>query len=304
MSKEHAQPTLNVDIPTFVDKLEKSLEAKNLQVVTWDDIDPQAIYQQLENPNWAPWLEASIDSIAGRASVFSEGQLLLVNKDGIPMASLSINRINWDGNPDTLPTWDEIAGDPTDYSQTYQPEGNTYVLMSMNVSPAGRGQRLPTALINKVQIMAYQEDIEYIVGSFRPNEFGKKKQESQQALDFWEYVTEMKTTRVDEQGVFGEAGSEVDLPLDAWLRSLSWVGMNILVEDPSAMVVTVSLEEFEHYKQTYKPDSWWQDESGLWHCSEVGCWLVDEASKSATYVESNVFGSLPVLADADAEAGA
>lgn len=54
-----------------------------------------------------------------------------------------MNRIDWDGQRDTLPCWDKIAGDPTDYSQTYKPEGNTLVAMSMNVDPLHQGRVSP-----------------------------------------------------------------------------------------------------------------------------------------------------------------
>ena len=69
----------------------------------------QSIYMVLERPNWAPWLAASADTLGRRAEVFPEGQLVIMRNDEVLMASLSMNRINWDGNPDALPSWDDVA---------------------------------------------------------------------------------------------------------------------------------------------------------------------------------------------------
>lgn len=298
MLKEHGeQPVLLVSVPVFEQALLSALAQKNLTITTWNVVDSHLIYESLEHPNWAPWLEASPESIAGRAAFFPEGQILLVDEEGTPAASLSINQIDWDGDPDTLPTWDDIAGDPADYSQTYNPHGNTLVLMSMNVNPDFQGQRLPEKLVKHVQVLAHQLGVQHIVGSFRPSEYGINKKEHQGNLEFWYYVTQMTTPRLDKKGVFGEADSEVHLPLDAWLRSLAWLGMQPLVEDEAAMTVTVPLGEFKNYQKSYKPDSWWQDDQGVWHSSEVGSWKINEGAGTATYVESNVFGLLPILVD-------
>ncbi len=267
---------------------------KNIRFGLWKDIDPGILYETLEHPNWAPWLEADIASIHGRAQFFPKGQLLLL--DGTkPIANLSTNQIMWNGNPNSLPTWDDIAGNPSDYSQTYTPTGNTLVLMSMNVAPEYHGQQLPAKLVGQVQQMAFQLGIQHIVGSFRPNTYGALKQQYQQDIPFWHYATKMKTPRIDTNGAFGKPGKTVHMPVDSWLRSLTWLGMQPIKEDTTAMTVTVPVAEFEYYQQTYHPESWWQAPNGKWHCSEVGSWTINREQQTATYQESNLYGSLPLL---------
>ena len=302
MSKEHTKAAeYQVQNPDtfelFAIGFFESLSEQKLQIAHWNQVHPELIYTQLEHPNWAPWLEASAESINGRATFFPEGQLLILDEAGDPIASLSTNRIQWDGNPETLPTWDDIAGDPSDYSQTYDPNGNTLVLMSMNVHPSQKGKQMPAKLVQQVQIMAHELGITHLIGSFRPSDFGTYKKNVGQNISFWEYATNMKTNRVDTDGTLGKAGESIALPIDGWLRSLAWLGMTPVKEDTTAMTVTVPINEFYEYQHNYHPESWWQDKSGLWHCSEVGSWYIDTQANTATYRESNLYGQLPLLSE-------
>jgi hypothetical protein len=233
------------------------------------------IYTALEHPNWAPWLEASVETIAGRATVFPEGQLIMKDGQGHYAASLSLNLINWDGITDHLPSWDDVAGEPTDYSKTYVPNGNTLVLLSMNVAGEYKGLHFPTKMIDAAVQTAKSLGVTHLIGSFRPSGYGEIKK-GMPDLDFETYC------------MLKKHGS--DKPLDHWLGSLWYMGMKMLKVDDKAMTVTVPLSGFEAYKQ---PD-WEKILPGVWECGEVGKWMVDEKSDIATYEESNVWGSLPL----------
>lgn len=251
---------------------------EGLHICQWHPEMVESIYHQLERPNWAPWLEATPETMIGRTKVFPEGQLVIFHQDQLA-ASLSMNRIRWDGNSDNLPSWDEVAGQAsTDYRETYQEEGNTLVMMSMNVSPRMQGRRLPARLIDYVGLLAPRLGIEHLMGSYRPNQYGKAKQESNYQLPFWDYCQREKPG--------------TGRPLDPWLRSLSWKGMTLIQEDDRAMQVTVSREEFEHYQSTYHSDQWVEISPGCWECGEVGRWQV--SGNQATYQESNVWGRMPL----------
>lgn len=242
------------------------------------EIDSQDIYHELETHCWAPWLEASIESLVGRAAVFPEGQLVIAaNRD--PLASLSTNKINWDGNPESLPSWDDVAGDPTTYEQTYVKDGNSLVLMSMNVYPRLEGYGLARKLIGAAKTQAVKLGVDYIIGSFRPNEFGKyKAQPGKWNTPFEEYC---KMTRED------------GLPVDSWLRNLTRNGMKPLKVDPKAMTVGVPLDEFFKLLAYYHKNGIWKEvASGVWECGEVGNWKVDHEKGVATYQESNLWGIL------------
>lgn len=258
--------------------MKEQINTQLVAVENWTPEQAQEIYNTLEHPNWAPWLEASEQTIAERAMVFPEGQLLISEGSQL-LASLSMNQINWDGNSNTLPSWDVVAGlNTTNYSETFQPHGNTLVLMSMNVSAEAKGKQLPTHMIQYVKQLAGNLGIEHLVGSFRPTGYGEKKREFNFNLPFWDYCQMTK--------------DNTDKPIDPWLRSLSWNGMKMIKEDPQAMVVPVSLEEFNQYKEQYKPNDWLEIKPNVWECGEVGNWVVD--MDKATYTESNVWGMLPL----------
>lgn len=262
----------NLWLPLF-----ELLQQSQLTIEQWKPEMALKIYKQLEHPNWAPWLEASPATIAGRATVFPEGHLLIKDHEAL-VASLSMNRINWDGNIATLPTWDQIAGfEVTDYSETFVPDGNTLVMMSMNVVPESKGQQLPSKMIEYVKLLAQEMGVEQLIGSFRPSGYGLAKKQYNFDLPFWQYCNMKKP------------GSEK--PVDPWLRSLWWSGMQMLQEDTQAMHFSVSVGEFEDYKKTYKPEVWIEIEPGIWECEEVGVWTVD--GEKATYLESNVWGVIP-----------
>lgn len=239
------------------------------------------------------------------------------------VASLSMNQINWDGNPDTLPSWDDVAGtQTTDYSETYQVDGNTLVLMSMNVSPKSKGQQLPAKIIEYVKLLAQAKGAEHIIGSFRPSGFGKAKLEMLPERS-GSYYAHMKGLDKDmsQYPIHAKYGQKslrdpsqfwsyciatvpgTEKPIDPWLRSLWWAGMKLLKEDQMAMDVSVSQEEFDHYQHTYYPGRWQrfgisQGNWETWECGEVGVWkrhLDDSAGPvtQARYFESNVWGTIP-----------
>lgn len=249
---------------------------QDMTISSWCPQEAPGLYMALEHPNWAPWLEASETSLVGRASIFPAGQLVMKDSFGNYAASLSLNQINWDGVTEHLPSWDDVAGDPTDYSQTYTSDGNTLVLLSMNVASEYKGLKLPSKMIEAAQKLAKSLGVAHLIGSFRPSGYGEIKK-GMPDLEFETYCMLKK--------------SFSDKPLDHWLGSLWHMGMKMLEVDHKAMTVTVPVAEFESYKQ----DDWKEVKLGVWECGEVGQWKVDAASGTATYQESNVWGSLPLI---------
>jgi hypothetical protein len=92
-------------------------------------------------------------------------------------------------------------------------------------------------------------------------------------------------------------------PIDPWLRSLWWSGMQLMKEDPQAMEVHLTKSEFEHYQQTYQPEKWKKIKTSpagaeIWECGEVGEWTTNPGDPQpqdayARYRESNVWGVIP-----------
>ncbi|MCA9331289.1 GNAT family N-acetyltransferase [Candidatus Saccharibacteria bacterium] len=257
----------------------------NVEIVPWQLLGTEGIKQihAIEQQTWAPWLAASYESLEGRAHVNPLGQLAVVSANGEIYASLSTNQIDWSGEVGDLPSWDDVAGDPTDYSQTYAPEGNTTVLMSMNVHPDMQGQQLPSQLVHAITSKAQEnEGMQYVIGSFRPSEFSDTTLEDPNT-DFAEYV---------------QAVREDGLPADKWLRVLTRMGMTQLAVDEHAMRVSINVDEFTALRDASEAVSGqkWivSKRPGLapktW-CGETG-FFYDLQEGGYVYMESNVWGLL------------
>lgn len=231
------------------------------------------IYNELELPNWAPWLKAAESSILWRSIIFPEWQLLL--KDDISnqlIASLSTNRVDRNWNPSSLPSWDEVAWDPTDYSQTYKKNWNTLVLMSMNINPRFQWNWIPSIMINAVKNLASVLDVDNCIWSFRPN-------------GFWLYKLENWDTSFQD---YINKKNENWLPIDPWLRNLTRNGMKPIKIDSKAMNVECYIDEMNYYKNTFKPNLWKElVDWNKWICPETWDRYIDW--DKATYIESNLW---------------
>jgi len=280
----------------LADQIINKTESSKQKTQSWSpDLIP-VILQDLEQPNWAPWLAAGYESLIGRIQVFPEGQIVLLNETEAPIASISTNRIYWNGRPESLPSWDEVAGEPTTYENTYQPEGNAIVLMSANVAPDYQGQGFGKVLINSVvKVASSLGGIEHIIGSFRPTGYGKHQLEyGENALPFGKYCFTSDPTAIKDidyqidWSPWGGSGP----PLDPWLRNLARNGMVPITVDPLAMQVMVSSDELDYYKASYKPENWFQLPDGTWLCGEVGKFY-PQANGSYLYKEENLWGQIP-----------
>jgi len=252
----------------------------------WRPEDAEYIYDHLESRNWAPWLATPPDILAYYARLFPEGQLMVRGASGNPLATLTMNRINWDGDIASLPSWDEVAGANVsngDYATTYTPDGNALIMMSMNVDPDFQKQGYASQLSAAAKDQAKQLGATYLLSPFRPTEFGKYKAETGLSDDaFGEYCAMVR---------------ELDgLPIDSWLRSLTRNGMCQLKVQEVSMQVSLPLGEFDTYRDTnfkgaYHPERWYQ-QGDTWECREVGSWEV--IGDQAVYTEKNLWGMIPL----------
>jgi hypothetical protein len=257
------------------------------------------VYERIEKPNWAPWLRVDQARLVDRMMVFPDGHMTLKNEEDIPVGFLSTNRISWDGNPDTLSTWDGVAGENGNFQDTCVPDGNTICLMSMGAAAGFKGQRVAEEMVTGIQKIAREKGVEHIIGDFRPSGFGQYKHMTGN-YNFTDYVSQK---RFDGR------------PLDPWLRNVSYLGMEPLKVDNRAMVVPASLDELLVYMTEYKPDAWYEVEdpagqktlieqqqpelnlrkiTNIFECEETGTWYVDVENREAVYIESNYWGEIPV----------
>lgn len=245
---------------------------------SWKPTDVSAIYR-LEKACWAPWLRKPEQHIETIARNFPQTQLLLRNQRGDIAATVTTNRIYWDGNPTSLTTWDTVAGGSegaSDYTKMYTPDGNTLCLMSMNVDPTIQGAGLAPRLVEGMRDIAKGLGIGHLISSFRPSGYGDFKLRHG-PVPFAEYCA---MTRED-----GE-------PLDPWLRSVSRLGMQPLRIEERSMVVEAPIDTFREYRETYRPYKWKEVDTDKWECGETGSWFVN--GDHAIYVEPNIWGEIPI----------
>jgi len=89
-------------------------------------------------------LEAENDKIIQRLLAFQQGISLAVIEDGgiqKPAGSQFAFKFDWDGDPNTLTSWDEHTANGW-YKKTHNPEGNTGFLVGVGVVPEYRGVKL------------------------------------------------------------------------------------------------------------------------------------------------------------------
>ncbi len=258
-----------------------------------------AIYNELEFHNWAPWLRFSPEDFAEHRQVFPDGQITLYDNEDKPIVALETVRINWSGKVEDLTTWDDVAGKHNGFSSIFQPNGNTIALLSMSVRPDVKKTGLASSVIETLIEKFQDSDVDYIIGDFRPSDFGKFKKQSGD-LNFTDYIN---SRREDGQRI------------DSWLRAVEKTGGKIIKPDPRAMVVEATLDDLAIYYSEHGPEkwrmidirsneakqliSWHQPEIDLekvdeiWECEETGSWYLDRDANKAVYIESNVWGQLP-----------
>lgn len=259
----------------------------------------QEVYDNLESKNWAPWLQFSAQDFDAQRQTFPEGQMVIRDTGGELVAALSASRVEWDGQAQTAPSWDEVAGEDGSFGEQYVADGNTFVLMSMSANANFKRQGISGKVFENIRDYAQQQSLEHIIGDFRPSGFGAYKRRTGK-LNFHEYIAQ---TRED------------GLPEDPWLRSVTRQGTEFLRPDDRAMVVTATADEVIEWSQAYNPEKWWQVANQeqkdylmathqpllelegvdrVLECGETGTWYLDELNNRAVYIESNVLGEVPV----------
>jgi len=259
----------------------------------------ELLYTTLEEPNWAPWQRwNSAKELQRPTEIFPEGQFVAWDAFGAPAAALWTNRINWRGDISSLQSWDAVAGIDWTFEDTYQPDGNTIVLMAISVRADQTGQQLPAHLIALLRDYVKRSGgIQHLISDFRPSEFSDHKQTTGD-FDFENYVYRRR---------------DDGLPWDRWLRTITRLGMEPLCVDFRAMVIPATIEQVSDYRAAHKSSQWYRvvdpeairtlihrhqperdiervDE--IWECGETGSWYLNTQTGKAVYVEGNLWGRL------------
>ncbi|NLV55659.1 MAG: GNAT family N-acetyltransferase [Acidimicrobiales bacterium] len=261
-------------------------------------ITMSGVHESVEKACWAPWLQFSVAEMEAYARAFPEGQITCVDENDRPVAALTTVRVEWDGDPASLGTWDGIAGRVPVTGTPARADGNAIGLLSAAVHPDHQGEGLADRLLDGILAVGVEAGVDVLFSPFRPSGFGRYKDRTG-SVDFVDYCAQRT------------AGG---LPLDPWLRILHRRGMRSLKVVEGAMVVAVTLDELDHHRRTWRRESWRRltdpaaldllqrrhaalgvvDPGEVWECGETGWWLVDHRRGRAEYVEPNLWGCIPV----------
>jgi len=283
------------------------------------------------------WLAIPKKTIIKRIKTFPQGQVVfkahdpwLKHKDNY-YCYYSLNRINWDGDLESLPTRDN-----TSKLESYVETGNTLVLIDATsqyyYEKYGSGSQtniqLNKQMFDYVKLLACNLGVKYFIGSFRPNLFGAfRALKKNRHADFDSYCRMLKAD-----------GSLFDHRLQFFTQQ----GVKFLKADQRARTVVMSLVDFlqkylngrvplykpgdlddvveqilelgessPYYRnamllkytngdlaQGFNPYSWAYDNPWsqinpiVFDCLEVGQWTVNQAKLLAIYQESALWGMI------------
>ncbi|MEA1926641.1 MAG: GNAT family N-acetyltransferase [Candidatus Auribacterota bacterium] len=159
---------------------------------------------------------------------------------------------------------------------------NTVVLTALFVSPDFRGQKIPSRLFQSIKAEVKKLGYLWLISPFRPSQYGRYKKE---------------TGLLHSRKIFNDycyKQREDGLPVDRWLRSLIRNRMVMLKPEVNSFSLAKPLSRFREFQKRYKPGQWYQPAPGVWECGETQTWYVDEEKGTATSVEPDLWGMLPV----------
>lgn len=232
---------------------------------------------ELDAQSWAPWLRYTPEMIMLMMKLFPAGQVMLKDRGGRFIAGLNTIRVDWDGSNSTLPHLVDLVRNANAFERSYNPDGNTLFMVKMSVAHDQRGSGLPSRCIDMLKEAAIMLGVSNLAGAFRPSGFGRYKSENGPYADFARYSNARRSD---------------GLPVDPWLRNLVRNGMIPVGIDRLAMAVLVPIGKFDEYRRTHKAE--WMQFGDRWECGETGAWKVARPGTTAVYVESRVWGRIPL----------
>jgi hypothetical protein len=163
---------------------------------------------------------------------------------------------------------------------------NTLFLLAMTIHPDFHRFRLPSLMFEAAKASARKLSYDYLAAPFRPSGYGSYKAERRatHSLALFSEYCQLK----NEQG----------LPLDPWLRNVVRQGATLLRLEPRSFSVAGSLEKFEAFRRSHRPDAWYSPSPNVWECGETCTWYVDPARRSVLAVEPNYWGRVDLRSEA------
>lgn len=135
---------------------------------------------EVERLAWASdgqHISAATAKIAARIEVFPQG-VTLATIDGTEAGSQYAFQLSWDGNPNSLTSWDEMTAEGW-YNRVHYSQGNTGFLVGVGVVPCFRGSRvahnlrwngrfkLSELLIARTLDMLFDHGVHRVIGNAR-----------------------------------------------------------------------------------------------------------------------------------------
>lgn len=125
---------------------------------------------RVERESWPTELAANEQQIRERIRVFPQGQWI-AERDGVVIGVLYAQRITQEFL-DKTPIEYDLLTDHGNFVATHRPDGNIYQLISVGVSPAGRGVGVGRRLVDQHRKFAWSlPGIVRVIGFTRPSAY-------------------------------------------------------------------------------------------------------------------------------------
>lgn len=226
----------------------------------------------LESLGKPPWLVPPEKTIEKRGEIFPFGQVVAKDVTGTIWAYAAFNRIEWSGTPEEFPQYYEVLGEDFDFSHTYDPQGNTLVLVSLAMHPAFANELSFSRFMQTVSSHAPRLGCTYFVAAFL-----MPPEESKQTWLARHGGLSLETNMLSDLLAYENEQRKMGNEQEYW-----WSGMKSVLIHNSAHAVGVDLPSFEEFRQKYHHESWKQvsheDAPGgfVWVCEgEDGFWTTD-----------------------------
>lgn len=263
-----------------------ALSENDVRVMTWSefmalDSDAMNKIERAISALWPPYYSFSPKTMRGRADVFPEGQLLVLDAAAKKVCGvLCALRINLPDGLQSLPTWDDMVGvDQTGRSE-FRIDGNAICLISMNVPVESRGLGASNMLVKEV-VQKFRSDprVEYILVLARPSSYNEVVYRSLQQGNRIP-TAEEHIFAVDDQGQ----------PKDDWIRAILTRHGGIIVKTVrNAVTIDITEEEFEFTRNASWIDNWMMIDTSrgpAWFCDDTG-FIYPQRDRTLKYIESN-----------------
>lgn len=269
------------------------MQSTSGEVVLACENDVEALIN-LEKSSLPPWLWGGSDAIIKHLKEFADGIVMVKKPNGDCIGALFAKKTLVNNATDEFPPQNAIAG-KTHYDYVkHASEGNaliyTSVFFNSDVDLADHYK--PTRIVIDLQNgMKIDDDIKfqgYALGT--TNYYLHKYGKYAEFMWHWNSGNPLTWRKYSVQRFSRPGGGQViDPVLNGFWNNSFTQEMDFKRSFNDAINITVSIDQFNGYRLSYKPNTWKQIGENIWECFSEGLWYINSSKNMATYVEGRVW---------------